>query len=226
MFEHFTDRARKVMALANVEAIRFQHEYIGTEHILLGLVKEGSGVGANTLKNLDVNLRKVRLEVEKLVKNGPDIVTMKRLPQTPRAKKVIEHAIEAARDLHHNYVGTEHLLIGLITEFEGIAAQVLMNLGLTRDKIQVEVLNLIEAGAGDASNSLVTSPETATSVALKQHVIIVISNEASTQDGVNARLDNLGSDWRIQSAITMPAFDGTGFVYVTTIVVEKITPNS
>src|SRR2546428_81072 len=108
MFERFTDRARKVMALANQEAQRFNHEYIGTEHILLGLVKEGSGVGANVLKNLDVDLRKVRLEVEKLVKAGPDMVTMGKLPQTPRAKKVIEYAIEEARNLNHNYVGTAH----------------------------------------------------------------------------------------------------------------------
>src|SRR5213082_689483 len=82
MFERFTDRARKVMALANQEAQRFNHEYIGTEHILLGLVKEGSGVGATVLKNLDIDLRKVRLEVEKLVKSGPDMVTMGKLPQT------------------------------------------------------------------------------------------------------------------------------------------------
>ncbi|MFI4873554.1 MAG: Clp protease N-terminal domain-containing protein, partial [Phycisphaerales bacterium JB061] len=92
MFERFTDRARKVMALANQEAQRFNHEYIGTEHILLGLVKEGSGVGANVLKALSVDLRKVRLEVEKLVKQGPEMVTMGKLPQTPRAKKVIEYA--------------------------------------------------------------------------------------------------------------------------------------
>ena len=105
MFERFTDRARKVMALANQEAQRFNHEYIGTEHILLGLVKEGSGVGANVLKNLGVDLRKVRLEVEKLVKSGPEMVTMGKLPQTPRAKKVIEYAIEEARNLNHNYVG-------------------------------------------------------------------------------------------------------------------------
>lgn len=87
MFERLTDRARKVMALANQEAQRFNHEYIGTEHILLGLVKEASGVGANVLKNLGIDLRKVRLEVEKLVKSGPEMVTMGKLPQTPRAKK-------------------------------------------------------------------------------------------------------------------------------------------
>jgi len=146
MFERFTDRARKVMALANQEAQRFNHEYIGTEHILLGLVKEGSGVGATVLKNLDIDLRKVRLEVEKLVKSGPDMVTMGKLPQTPRAKKVIEYAIEEARNLGHNYVGTEHLLLGLLREKDGVAAQVLMNLGLRLEEVREEVLNLLGAG--------------------------------------------------------------------------------
>ena len=146
MFERFTDRARKVMALANQEAQRFNHEYIGTEHILLGLVKEGSGVGANVLKNLEVDLRKVRLEVEKLVKSGPDMVTMGKLPQTPRAKKVIEFAIEEARNLNHNYVGTEHLLLGLLREQDGVAAQVLMNLGIKLEEVREEVLNLLGAG--------------------------------------------------------------------------------
>ncbi|MGD0077517.1 MAG: ATP-dependent Clp protease ATP-binding subunit [Sedimentisphaerales bacterium] len=146
MFERFTDRARKVMALANQEAQRFNHEYIGTEHILLGLVKEGSGVGATVLKNLDVDIKKLRLEVEKLVKSGPDMVTMGKLPHTPRAKKVIEFAIEEARSLNHNYVGTEHLLLGLLRESEGIAAQVLMNLGLRLEDVRQEVLNLLGAG--------------------------------------------------------------------------------
>src|SRR5580700_2752204 len=146
MFERFTDRARKVMALANQEAQRFNHEYIGTEHILLGLVKEGSGVGANVLKNLDVDLRKIRNEVEKLVKSGPDMVTMGKLPQTPRAKKVIEYAIEEARNLNHNYVGTEHLLLGLLREHDGVAAQVLMNLNLKLEEVREEVLNLLGAG--------------------------------------------------------------------------------
>lgn len=143
MYERFTDRARKVMQLANQEAQRFNHEYIGTEHILLGLVKEGSGVAANVLKNLDVDLRKIRLEVEKIVQSGPDMVTMGKLPQTPRAKKVIEYAIEEARNLNHNYVGTEHLLLGLLREQEGVAAQVLMNLGLKLEDVREEVLNLL-----------------------------------------------------------------------------------
>jgi ATP-dependent Clp protease ATP-binding subunit ClpC len=134
------------MALANQEAQRFNHEYIGTEHILLGLVKEGSGVGATVLKNLDVDIKKLRLEVEKLVKSGPDMVTMGKLPHTPRAKKVIEFAIEEARSLNHNYVGTEHLLLGLLRETEGIAAQVMMNLGLRLEDVRQEVLNLLGAG--------------------------------------------------------------------------------
>ena len=146
MFERFTERARKVMALANQEAQRFNHSYIGTEHVLLGLIKEGSGVGANVLRNLGVDLQKVRMEVEKLVKAGPDTVTMGKLPYTPRAKKVTEFAIEEARNLNHNYVGTEHLLLGLLREHEGVAAQVLMNLGLKLDEVREEILNLLGAG--------------------------------------------------------------------------------
>ena len=154
MFERFTDRARKVMALANQEAQRFNHEFIGTEHILLGLVKEGSGVGATVLKNLDVDIKKLRLEVEKMVKSGPDMVTMGKLPQTPRAKKVIEYAVEEARSLNHNYVGTEHILLGLLRETEGIAAQVLMHLGLKLEDVRQEVLNLLGAGVDEGPAGL------------------------------------------------------------------------
>jgi ATP-dependent Clp protease ATP-binding subunit ClpC len=153
MYERFTDRARKVMQLANQEAQRFNHEYIGTEHILLGLIKEGSGVAANVLKNLDVDLRKIRLEVEKLVQSGPDMVTMGKLPQTPRAKKVIEYSMEEARNLNHNYVGTEHILLGLLREQEGVAAQVLMNLGLKLEEVREEVLNLLGHGAEGVEGS-------------------------------------------------------------------------
>ena len=142
-YERFTERARKVMQLANQEAQRFNHEYVGTEHILLGLVKEGSGVAANVLKNLDVDLRKIRFEVEKLVQSGPDMVTMGKLPLTPRAKKVIEYAIEEARSLGHGYVGTEHLLLGLLREPEGVAAQVLRNLNLRLEEVRETVLELL-----------------------------------------------------------------------------------
>ncbi len=143
MYERFTDRSRKVMRLANQEAQRCNHEYIGTEHILLGLVKEGAGVAAHVLRNLGIDLRKIRLEVEKIVQSGPDMVTMGKLPQTPRAKKVIEYSIEEARNLNHNYVGTEHLLLGLLCEQEGVAARVLMNLGLKLERVREEVLNFL-----------------------------------------------------------------------------------
>src|SRR5262245_17557573 len=99
MYERFTDRARKVMQLANQEAQRFNHEYIGTEHILLGLVKEGAGVAAHVLKNLDMDLRRIRLELEKIVQSGPDMVVLGKRPQTPRLKKVIDYAVEEARNL-------------------------------------------------------------------------------------------------------------------------------
>jgi ATP-dependent Clp protease ATP-binding subunit ClpA len=137
----YTDRARKVMELAKQEAWRFNHEYIGTEHILLGLVGEGSGVAANVLKNLDIDLRKIRLEVEKIVRSGPDMVTMGKLPRTPHAKKVIEYSIEEARNLNHNYVDTEHLLLGLLQEQEGVAAQVLINLGLKLPEVRQRTLS-------------------------------------------------------------------------------------
>ncbi len=143
MFERFTDRARRVMGLANQEAQRFNHESIGTEHILLGLIKEGSGVAANVLRNLGVDLKRVRMEIEKKVPSGHEMVTMGRLPFTPRAKKVIELAFEEARALGHNYVGTEHLLLGLLRESGGVAAQVLVEQGLKLDDVREEVLRLL-----------------------------------------------------------------------------------
>ncbi|MBE7465601.1 MAG: ATP-dependent Clp protease ATP-binding subunit [Planctomycetes bacterium] len=148
MFDRFTDRARKVMSLARQEAERLNHDYIGTEHILLGLVKEGSGVAASVLENLSVDLDKVRMEVEKLVKPAPDVVTMGQLPFTPRAKKVLEYAMDEARALDHNYVGTEHLLLGLLREQEGLAAQVLMNLSLKLEDVRNEVLEFLGASDG------------------------------------------------------------------------------
>jgi len=145
MFDRFTDRAKKVMSFARQEAQKFNHEYIGTEHILLGLVQEGSGVAANVLKNMSIDLEKIRHEVEKIVKTGPSMVTMGQLPFTPRAKKVLELSMEEASQLSHNYIGTEHLLLGLIKENEGIAAQVLMNLGVKLEDVREEVLEFLGA---------------------------------------------------------------------------------
>lgn len=141
MYERFTDRARKVMQLANQEAQHLNHEYIGTEHILLGLLKEGSSVAAQVLTNLDIDVYKVRQEVEKIVQTAPDLLAMGKLPQTPGAKKVVEYSVEEARNLNHNYVGSEDLLLGLLRQEEGVAAQVLMNLGLNLEVIRKTVLN-------------------------------------------------------------------------------------
>jgi ATP-dependent Clp protease ATP-binding subunit ClpA len=149
MYERFTDRGRRVMQLANQEAQRFHHEYIGTEHILLALITEGSGVAANVLRNLDLDLHTIRQEVEKIVQPGPGGMKVTKMPQTPRTKKVIEYALEEARKLNHNYVGTEHLLLGLLREQEGVAAQVLMNLDLKLEDVREEVLNLLGTPAGE-----------------------------------------------------------------------------
>src|SRR5512144_2260525 len=149
MFDRFTDRAKKVMNLARQEAQRFNHEYLGTEHILLGLVQEGSGVAANVLKNMGIDLNKIRTEVEKIVKTGPSMVTMGQLPFTPRAKKVLELSMEEAGNLGHNYIGTEHLLLGLIKENEGIAAQVLLNLGVKLEDVREEVLDFLGADSNE-----------------------------------------------------------------------------
>jgi ATP-dependent Clp protease ATP-binding subunit ClpC len=151
MFERFTDRARKVMALANQEAQRFQHEYIGTEHILLGLIKEGTGVGAVVLKEFGVDLKGIRNQVELMVKSGPEMVPMGKLPHTPLAKNVIEQAIIASRGLRHNYVGTEHLLLGLLTVPEGVAHKVLTQLGVKPDDVRQRIGAIVgsnPAGAG------------------------------------------------------------------------------
>ena len=130
LYERFTDQARKVMLLANQEAQRFNHEFIGSEHVLLGLIKEGSGVAAIVLKNLGISLERAHMEVERIVPEGPDMVTMGQLPQTPRVKKVIEYAMDEALKLGHDYIGTEHILLGLLRETDSVAATVLKNLGV------------------------------------------------------------------------------------------------
>ncbi|MBI3316272.1 MAG: ATP-dependent Clp protease ATP-binding subunit, partial [Candidatus Omnitrophica bacterium] len=143
MFNKFTERARKVILLAKQEAKRFNHDYIGTEHVLLGLLREGEGVAAAVLQSLGMNLNNIRLEVEKLVQLGPATVVSGDLPFTPKAKKVMELAMEEARTLGHNYIGTEHLLLGLIREGEGVASQVFMNMGLDLEKVREEVIKLL-----------------------------------------------------------------------------------
>ncbi len=143
MLNRFTERAQKVILLAQEEAKRLNHDYLGTEHILLGLVALGEGVAATVLINLGVDLEKVRNVVEKIVGVGESVLVLGEVPFTPRAKKVLELAVEEARKMQHRYVGTEHLLLGLIREGEGIAARVLENLKLNLERVRQETINLL-----------------------------------------------------------------------------------
>ncbi len=153
-FDKFTDRARKVLTLAQDEAQRFNHNYIGTEHLLLGLVREGEGVAARVLENMNVELAKVRTAVEFIIGRG-DRPVVGEVGLTPRAKRVIELAIDEARRLGHNYIGTEHLLLGLVREGEGIAAGVLESLGVNLDKVRHEVIRVLSqsSSAGPAQET-------------------------------------------------------------------------
>ena len=140
---NFTDRVRKVLAMAREEAIRLQHDYVGTEHILLGLIREGEGVAAAVLQNLSVDLEQIHERVEESVRKGKATIALGELPYTSRAKKVLEFAMAEAREFNHSYVGTEHLLLGLLREEKGIAAQVLNSLGVTLDEARGETLKVL-----------------------------------------------------------------------------------
>jgi ATP-dependent Clp protease ATP-binding subunit ClpC len=148
-FDKFTERARKVLSLAQEEAQRFNHNYIGTEHLLLGLVREGDGVAAKVLNNLGVELNKVRSAVEYVIGQG-DRVALGEIGLTPRAKKVLELAVDEARRLGHHYIGTEHLLLGLVREGEGIAAGVLESLGVNLEKARRETIKTLTEHDGNS----------------------------------------------------------------------------
>jgi ATP-dependent Clp protease ATP-binding subunit ClpC len=155
MFERFTEKAIKVIMLAQEEARRLGHNFVGTEQILLGLIGEGTGVAAKVLKSMGVNLKDARIEVEKIIGRGSGFVAVE-IPFTPRAKRVLELSLEEARQLGHNYIGTEHLLLGLIREGEGVAARVLENLGVDLSKVRTQVIRMLgetaEVGAGAGSS--------------------------------------------------------------------------
>jgi hypothetical protein len=142
MFERFTDRARRVVVLAQEEARHLDHNYIGTEHILLGLIHEREGVAARALTALDISLESVRAQVEEIIGRGDQAPTG-HIPFTPRAKKVLELSLREALGLSHNYIGTEHILLGLIREGEGVAAQVLVKLGGSLDRVRQQVIQLL-----------------------------------------------------------------------------------
>jgi ATP-dependent Clp protease ATP-binding subunit ClpA len=155
MFERFTDRARRVVVLAQEEARLLNHNYIDTEHLLLGLIHEGEGVAATALESLGISLEAVRTQVEEIIGHGERAPTG-RIPFTPRAKKVLELSLREALQLGHNYIGTEHILLGLVREGEGVAAQVLVRLGADLSRVRQQVIQVLsgsatagmEAGAG------------------------------------------------------------------------------
>ena len=151
-FDKFTERARRVLTLAQEEAHRFNHNYIGTEHILLGLVREGDGVAAKVLSNLGVELNKVRSAVEFIIGRG-DRTVLGEIGLTPRAKKVIELAVDEARRLGHSYIGTEHLLLGLVREGEGIAAGVLESLGVNIERVRAETTRILSQSSPQAAGT-------------------------------------------------------------------------
>lgn len=144
-FDKFTERARKVFSFAQEEAQRFQHNYIGTEHLLLGLIREGDGVAAKVLHSLGVELQEVRKAVEFIIGRG-DRIVLGELGLTPQSKKVIELAVEEARQMNHHYIGTEHLLLGLLREGQGIAAGVLESLGVKLEEARRQTLQILGQG--------------------------------------------------------------------------------
>ena len=147
MFERFTDRARRVAVLAQEEARMLHHDYIGTEHILLGLIREGEGVAAQDLESLGISLEAVRQQVEGITGQGQQAPSG-HIPFTPRATKVLELSLREALQLGHNYIGTEHILLGLIREGEGVAAQVLVKLGADPSRIRQQVIQLLAGSRG------------------------------------------------------------------------------
>jgi ATP-dependent Clp protease ATP-binding subunit ClpC len=155
---NFTDRVRKVLAMAREEAIRLQHDYVGTEHILLGLIREGEGVAAAVLMNLNVDLEQIHERIEDSVRKGKATIALGELPYTSRAKKVLEYAMAEARELNHSYVGTEHLLLGLLREEKGIAAQVLNALGVSLEDARAETLKLLGSDVSPSQSSSSSGP--------------------------------------------------------------------
>ena len=172
MFERFTEKAIKVIMLAQEEARRLGHNFVGTEQILLGLIGEGTGIAAKVLKSMGINLKDARVEVEKIIGRGSGFVAVE-IPFTPRAKRVLELSLEEARQLGHNYIGSEHLLLGLLREGEGVAARVLENLGADPNNIRTQVIRMVgesaEAvgagvGGGTSGNKMPTLEEYGTNL--------------------------------------------------------------
>src|SRR4249920_3763700 len=186
MFERFTDRARRVVVLAQEEARMLNHNYIGTEHILLGLIHEGEGVAATALESLGIALEGVRQQVEEIIGQG-QLAPSGHIPFTPRAKKVLELSLREALQLGHNYIGTEHILLGLIREGEGVAAQVLVKLGADLNRVRQQVDQLLQGYQGKEPAAAGPPPEAAGSSSLM--LVLDQFGRNLTQAALEGKLD-------------------------------------
>jgi ATP-dependent Clp protease ATP-binding subunit ClpC len=157
VFQRFTERAREVVVLAQNEARALRHNYIGTEHILLGLLREREGLAARVLENFDITLEEVRAQVARIVGEGEDIATGQ-IPFTPRAKKVLEFSLKEALALQHNYIGTEHILLGLARENRGVAARILLDFGVDAENVRTEVLHVLSEDDGVITSDVAKRP--------------------------------------------------------------------
>src|ERR1700704_2637346 len=184
MFERFTERARQVVVLAQDEARALKHNYIGTEHILLGLLREEEGLAARVLESLDITTERVRSQVVRIVGSGEE-VTAGQIPFTPRAKKVLELALREALSLGHNYIGPEHILLGIVRENEGVAARILLDFGADCEMIRDEVIRMLSGPGG---------PPPSASVVVGWGREARRAIDAGWLDGLGALLERLGTD--------------------------------
>jgi ATP-dependent Clp protease ATP-binding subunit ClpA len=190
MFERFTDRARRVVVLAQEEARVLNHNYIGTEHLLLGLIREGEGVAARALEALGISLEAVRQQVEEIIGRGKEAPSG-HVPFTPRAKKVLELSLRESQQLGHNYIGTEHLLLGLIREGEGVAAQVLVNVGAGLDQTRQQVIQLLHGYQGERSGRFAGMRLPRLEARLEEMVSRRVDEIVAKLDAINARLGGI-----------------------------------
>jgi ATP-dependent Clp protease ATP-binding subunit ClpC len=196
MFERFTDRARRVVVLAQDEARRLNHDYIGTEHILLGLIHEGEGVAAKALESLGISLNAVRQEVEQIIGRGQQAHSG-HIPFTPRAKKVMELSLRESLQLGHNYIGTEHILLGLIREGDGVAAKVLVKLGADLNRVRQQVIELISGQQPDRK-----LPQEGVPVAdVRARLDAIEDRLAAVEQGMGTRADTSDLDGQIDRVL-------------------------
>ena len=190
MFERFSDRARRVVVLAQEEARMLNHDYIGTEHILLGLIHEGEGVAAEALESLGISLDAVRQQVEEIIGQGK-VPPSGNIPFTPRAKKVLELSLRESLQLGHNHIGTEHILLGLIREGEGVAAQVLVKLGADLDRVRQQVTELISVRADEDVETPFFEPDLTPPVVSYTTLLNQVSEILSTLREIAARVERI-----------------------------------